>query len=189
MLDAHPPCQFRLADTKPFPQFTDSHVFTSSLKNGNTCAMVVMKNYICQVIFMKLNISCVRDLLLLLEEKPFYTVNEHGFIESQIVLLDDICSELPNYSSSDIYYTLSLLDDAGFLSLITQWGDDSLIFCAVESMTYAGHELLENIRDDGRWKAVTIGLAAVRNYSLSAISSLAEAITAGAISAYLGRGQ
>lgn len=151
--------------------------------------MVVMKNYICQVIFMKLNISCVRDLLLLLEEKPFYTVNEHGFIESQIVLLDDICSELPQYSSSDIYYTLSLLDDAGFLSLITQWGDDSLIFCAVESMTYAGHELLENIRDDGRWKAVTAGLAAVRNYSLSAISSLAEGITAGAISAYLGHGQ
>jgi len=151
--------------------------------------MVVMKNYICQVIFMKLNISCVRDLLLLLEEKPFYTVNEHGFIESQIVLLDDICSELPQYSSSDIYYTLSLLDDAGFLSLITQWGDDSLIFCAVESMTYAGHELLENIRDEGRWKAVTTGLAAVRNYSLSAISSLAEGITAGAIGAYLGRGQ
>lgn len=151
--------------------------------------MVVMKNYICQVIFMKLNISCVRDLLLLLEEKPFYTVNEHGFIESQIVLLDDICSELPNYSSSDIYYTLSLLDDAGFLSLITQWGDDSLIFCAVESMTYAGHELLENIRDDGRWKAVTAGLSAVRNYSLSAISSLAEGITAGAIGAYLGQGQ
>lgn len=151
--------------------------------------MVVMKNYICQVIFMKLNISCVRDLLLLLEEKPFYTVNEHGFIESQIVLLDDICSELPQYSSSDIYYTLSLLDDAGFLSLITQWGDDSLIFCAVESMTYAGHELLENIRDEGRWKAVTTGLAAVRNYSLSAISSLAEGITAGAIGAYLGQGQ
>lgn len=151
--------------------------------------MVVMKNYICQVIFMKLNISCVRDLLLLLEEKPFYTVNEHGFIESQIVLLDDICSELPQYSSSDIYYTLSLLDDAGFLSLITQWGDDSLIFCAVESMTYAGHELLENIRDDGRWKAVAAGLAAVRNYSLSAISSLAEGITAGAISAYLNQGQ
>ena len=151
--------------------------------------MVVIENYICQVIFMKLNISCVRDLLLLLEEKPFYTVNEHGFIESQIVLLDDICSELPQYSSSDIYYTLSLLDDAGFLRLTAQCGDDSLIFCAVESMTYAGHELLENIRDEGRWKAVTAGLSAVRNYSLSAISSLAEGITAGAISAYLGRGQ
>lgn len=151
--------------------------------------MVVMKNYIYQVIFMKLNISCVRDLLLLLEEKPFYTVNEHGFIESQIVSFFDICTELPQYSSSDIYYTLSLLDDAGFLSLITQWGDDSLIFCAVESMTYAGHELLENIRDEGRWKAVTTGLAAVRNYSLSAIASLAEGITAGAINAYLGQGQ
>lgn len=136
---------------------------------------------------MKLNISCVRDLLLSLEKKPFYTVNEHGFIESQIVLLDDICNELPQYSRSDIYYTLSLLDDAGFLSLAAEWGDNSLIFCAVDSMTYAGHELLENIRDDGRWQAVSAGLAAVRNYSLSAISSIAEGITAGAISAYLGR--
>lgn len=75
------------------------------------------------------------------------------------------------------------------MNLVTSWGDDAMIFSAVESMTYAGHELLENIRDDGRWKAVTTGLAAVRNYSLSAISSLAEGITAGAISAYLGRGQ
>lgn len=151
--------------------------------------MVVMKNYICQVIFMKLNISCVRDLLLLLEEKPFYTVNEHGFIESQIVSFFDICTELPQYPRDEIYYTLSLLDEAGFLNLVTSWGDDAMIFSAVESMTYAGHELLENIRDDGRWKAVSAGLAAVRNYSLSAISSLAEGITAGAINAYLGQGQ
>lgn len=138
---------------------------------------------------MKFNIDCARDVLLLLEKKPFYSTNENGFITSEIVLFYDICAELPQYSRSDLYYTLSILGEADFIDLASQWGDNALIFCAVKSMTYKGHKFLEDIRDDNRWKAVTSGLTAVRNYSLSTVAAIAEGMTAGAINAYLGRRQ
>ncbi|MBC3938549.1 hypothetical protein D4A47_06415 [Anaerotruncus massiliensis (ex Liu et al. 2021)] len=52
-------------------------------------------------------------------------------------------------------------------------------------MTLSGHEFLESIRDDDRWKRIKSGLSAIRNFSLSAISSIAEGVTSAAITAYL----
>ena len=51
-------------------------------------------------------------------------------------------------------------------------------------LTPKGHQFIAQIRDSGQWKKVKNGLDAVRNYSLAAISAVAEGVTSAGISAY-----
>ena len=69
------------------------------------------------------------------------------------------------------------------LAVGTSNDDHYKIFVA--DLSPNGHEFLSKIRDNNQWSKVKTGLSAVRNYSLSAISSVAEGVTSAAISAYL----
>lgn len=135
---------------------------------------------------MKLDIDCVREVLLYLENMETYVTDDDGDITLQGSYLGQICQAIPNYPKEQIFYTLKTLEDGGFLNMTTKWASNSVHFCHVSSLTYDGHELLESVRDEKHWSAIKTGLAAVRNYSLSAVASIAEGVTSAAIGAYLG---
>lgn len=133
---------------------------------------------------MKINQDCLRDVLLQVEDNLTVSVCEDGLIVLGNLSIDDLYSLLPAYTKEDIFYSLSICENAGFVVLRTLNSMSGIVQCDVTQMTYAGHEFLNQIRDSSRWSAIKKATSAVRDYSLDAIKSIAEGVTAAAISAY-----
>ena len=135
---------------------------------------------------MKLNPDCIRAVMLELEKSWDMDTDDRGNLFMGEITLDQLCSSLPKFDKKDIFYSLYNLEQAGYLDLSILWADGGIAYyCSVNHMTYAGHEFLESIRDSKHWAAVKNGMSAVRNYSLAAISSIAEGVANAAIAAYV----
>lgn len=136
---------------------------------------------------MKLNLECIRAVMLSLESELIFT-DDGDCLTKNDVSLEQLCESLPEYEKCDIFYSLFNLDQAGYLNISVQWTSDSVYECVVNYMTYDGHEFLNEIRDSNRWDKVKTITSAIRNYSLSAVSSIAEGVTSAAISSFLSKG-
>ena len=86
---------------------------------------------------MKLNQDCIRDLLLYLEEN--LKLNDYLSISN---------ISLKNYSSEELLYTADKLYEAGYLKCSRKVYDNTDLMIFVSSITYTGHQFLDNIRDD-----------------------------------------
>lgn len=131
---------------------------------------------------MKLNLDLIRTVLLCLEEN--LEIKDQGVLEKSSMTLHDICNLLPGYERKDIFYTLFNLSQAGYIELKTNWTGTKLYRCEVMHITYKGHEFLDKIRDKERWSNVKTVVDCIHDYSLSAISAIAEGVTSAAISKY-----
>ena len=125
---------------------------------------------------MKLDANCVRDVLLFLEAEQNVITNDFGYVEVVGSFLPEICKHLPQYPQEKLYYTLSKLEDGGYLDLSEQWADDSLRFCCVNYITYDGHEFLEKIRPATVWEKTTKVVGKIGSYSLQLIAKVAEGV-------------
>lgn len=128
---------------------------------------------------MKLDMDCVRDILLACED------SNHTFSPITTEDITDIYGG--KWDSQSIKYTVSKMSEGGLITA-TILNDGCPIDqqeVAIFSITWNGHQFLEQVRDDKRWSGVKTVLSAIRNYSLSAISSVAEGMTSAAINAYL----
>lgn len=126
---------------------------------------------------MVLDSDCVRDVLMTVERCEF----------GETLTLEALCQQVNRHSKEEVWYTCLKLEEGGFLrlTLVPQMRQVLPGIKSIDDLTYQGHEFIAKIRDAQQWIAVKKGIKAVRNYSLSAISSIAEGVTAAAISAYL----
>ena len=138
---------------------------------------------------MKLNHECMREVMLEIEQIHRVFINENDSIEKESLTIHALYIALPQYGKEDIFYSLFNLEQAGYVKLSTQWIGESVYNCFINHMTYAGHEFLDKIRDPKRWSFIKKGLSAVKNYSLAAISAVAEGATTAAINKYLSGGE
>ncbi|MBC3938548.1 DUF2513 domain-containing protein [Anaerotruncus massiliensis (ex Liu et al. 2021)] len=69
---------------------------------------------------MKLNMDCVRDVLLFLESESYFVVNDLGDVEAIGSWFRSICKSLAEYPPDVIYYTLSKLEEGGYIDMSTQ---------------------------------------------------------------------
>jgi len=136
---------------------------------------------------LKLNIECMREVLLVIEKDLEYFTNDEGEVEKATLYLRDISNAIPNFSQEDIFYSLYNLDQAGYVDISVKWLSGAVYSCAINNMTYTGHEFLESIRDPKCWGLIKKGVSSVSNFSLAAISAIAEGITSAAITTYLGK--
>lgn len=113
------------------------------------------------MILVKLIHDCVRDVMLDIENN----LNLHETTTST-----DIQKRLKKYSLDDIYYTCQKLKEAGYLK-VDFFIDGS---CCIESMTYNGHQFLDNIRDDRIWKEVKSKISKLASASLPIIHQVAS---------------
>lgn len=130
---------------------------------------------------MQLNYDCVRDTLLLLEDK--LTISYGGGLSFGFIYLDDFADALDSYSPEDVYYAVFNLRQAGFISCFPH-DEPEYVIDGIEYITFAGHEFLEEIRDAGKWTTINGILSKVRTFSLSAISAAAEGVTSALICKY-----
>ena len=133
---------------------------------------------------MKLNHDCIRAILCHFESTTNITVNEDG-VEIDPIPIEAFYKGLPKFDKANIYYSLCILEDVGFIVAASQYGDDGISDFLVERMTYEGHEYLESIRDAKTWASVKKALGKIGNASLNVISAIAEGITSAAIDKYL----
>lgn len=132
----------------------------------------------------KFNADCFRDVLLELENSLAYRINEDDQLERRSVSLHELDCILIRYKKEEIFYTLTNLEQAGYINMTVQWAGNSVYRCSVTCITFQGHEFLEKIRNDQSWTKVKAGAEAIRNYSLDAINAIANGVTSAAITAY-----
>lgn len=124
---------------------------------------------------MKLNKDCIRDLLLYLEEN--LTINNS-------ITINNI--KISNYTSDELLYTTDKLYEAKFLNCYRRIYDAKDLFITVDSLTYEGHQFLDNIRDDNVWENTKNVLSKFKSTSISFISDVSSQIIANIISKQLG---
>lgn len=126
---------------------------------------------------MKLDLDCIRDILLEAEKCEY---NESLSVRELERLLAQYPKNVVRYNGLKLY-------EAGYItaSCIDVDNSNPPHMLEITDITYSGHQFLASIRDDAQWKGVKKGLSAVRNFSLSAITALSEGMTSAAISAYL----
>lgn len=117
---------------------------------------------------MKLNHECVRDILLYIEDNLFY-----GYY----IVIADI--ELKNYSKEELLYTADKLLEAEFLiGNKRNTLNATLPDIRITSISWNGHQFLDNIRDDGIWKDTKKVLSKFSSVSLNFVGNVASQVIA-----------
>lgn len=112
---------------------------------------------------MKLNLDCVRAVLLSVEDKPL----------GKTLSVRDL-ENLTKHSEEDVIYTCLKLEEAGFLDLLTVPMRSTIPgIKAVCELTYSGHEFLDTIRPDDIWTKTKQHAKALGSFSLPTIQSIA----------------
>lgn len=130
---------------------------------------------------MKLNLDTIRTLLLYLEEN--LTVSEDGFEEIDYTQI----SEDTNIAIPETINTLKVLDEAGFIQTIGNYGDNSIDELSVFRITYDGYQFIDSIRSMPRWKKILKVIAIVGSSSLNVVSPIASQLLSSEISEAIGR--
>ena len=114
---------------------------------------------------MKLNQDCIRDLLLYLEEN--LKLNDYLSISN---------ISLKNYSSEELLYTADKLYEADYLKCSRKVYDNTDLMIFVSSITYSGHQFLDNIRDDKVFAKTKSILSGFKSVSIDIISETASKV-------------
>lgn len=112
---------------------------------------------------MKLIHDCVRDVMLNIE---------NNLKDNSILQTTSIQKDNDKYSIEDINYTCKKLAEANYIT-IEQYIGGEIIVC---SMTFAGHQFLDNIRDNKIWKQTKKEAAQISGISLPILQQLAQSI-------------
>ena len=119
---------------------------------------------------MKLNYDCVRSVLLTVEKSK--TIDEELNINP--VTVETIFEQLPKYEDNEILYTIEKLKEAGYINAALHFAAGHFIDGAVSSITYSGHEYLDNIREPEVWRKVKTMLKNAGAITLPLISQAAQ---------------
>ena len=125
---------------------------------------------------MKLNHDIVREVLLYLEDR--LELNDE---------LDSTKITIPEVTADEVAYTLLRLSEADFITIITDEDLSGNLDIFVKSLTWKGHEFLDNIRNNNTWDKVKKVAAEVGADSLSTLQKIAINIISASITAYFNK--
>lgn len=115
---------------------------------------------------MKLSHECVRDVLIYVEENLDY-----GYY------MDFSDVKLKSYTQEELLYAADKLLEANFLSGSREnFISSPLPSIRITSLTWEGHQFLDNIRDDGVWKNTKKVISKFSSVSLSLIGNIASQV-------------
>lgn len=133
---------------------------------------------------MKLDMDLFRNILLFLEDQPYYQEDSQENIEPIPVTIEKIYENFPKQNKEDIYYTLKNLEQAQFINASSRFSGDVLYTYDINYITFLGHEFIAAIKNDNRWSGIKKALPVIKNFSLEAIQALSQGMTSAAINAY-----
>lgn len=125
---------------------------------------------------MKLNHDYVRDILLYIENNIGYkdssNPNSHKMIRFGKFFENDI---FENYNKEELKYALELLIKEKFVECSKEphFVDGNLMSANIIGLTWNGHALLDNIRNDTIWNAVKEKSKKIGKVSITTLASTA----------------
>lgn len=121
---------------------------------------------------MKLNVDCVRDILLYLEDK-IDTIND-------CVDFDELCSEFANkYDRNTLHYHINQISKSKLVDSVFYCDDEPEL---INDLSPAGHEFIANIRSNTVWNKTkdiskNIGCTSLNAFKDIASNVITELIT------------
>lgn len=125
---------------------------------------------------MRLNMDCVRDLLLLFEEKT----EPHSCLSYSP---QEISAELPDYSTKEILYHVSQCAAA---DMFRGYQEDCSGNFLLSDLSPKAHEFLANTREEGVWNKTKKIAKDVGSTSLNALCQIASGVVSAIIQSKLG---
>ena len=124
---------------------------------------------------MKLDIDCVRDILLEFEDLPVGCHTPYSFPKS-----------ISENGIENVEYTLAKLKEAGYINAdIRLYPSGQYDYCGIYNMTFSGHQFIEKIRDNKVWAKTKTVAAGVGSFSFDLITQIATSVITGLISRHL----
>lgn len=115
---------------------------------------------------MELDKDLVRDLLLELESK------ENNSSMSQQDINEFASSQA--ISIEKMLYTINRLKEADYINAEIKYGDNKPYWYRIFTITYQGHEFIDDIRDSKVWKVTKEKASQISGVSLTIIGQLAR---------------
>ncbi|MDD3137573.1 MAG: DUF2513 domain-containing protein [Lachnospiraceae bacterium] len=125
---------------------------------------------------MKLNIDCMRAVLLELEKVPF----------GEDLRINDLKLSLSDYSPDDVDYSCIMLDQAGYIDALIRSYESRSLVLLISDITFTGHQFLANIKNDNNWVKIKEKLQVVGSTSLDIVSQVAVGVATSVIRSSLG---
>lgn len=119
---------------------------------------------------MRLNYDCARSVLLTVEKSK--TIDEE--LNLNPLTVETIFEQFPKYEDNELLYTIEKLKEVGYINAALQFAAGHFIDGAVSSITYSGHEYLDNIREPEVWRKVKAMLKNAGAITLPFISQAAQ---------------
>lgn len=119
----------------------------------------------------KLDMDCVRDVLLALEN---LTDIDEDHLHARITT-SDVAKAVTNFKEKEVYNAIYTLYQADYIEA------DKIDFCGgsdfcIEAITWSGYELLNNLRSEQVWSAVKEKIKPLGSVSISVVSALATQV-------------
>ena len=121
---------------------------------------------------MKLDYDCLRSLLLKLED--FENLDDD--LHYQYMTLDDMAEALPEFSKSMIAYTTLKAKEGDLINASIMNADGGIYACTYSSLTYDGHQFLDNVRNNNIWNKTKSIAKELGCSSLRSLASIAEKV-------------
>ena len=113
---------------------------------------------------MKLDIECVRDVLLEFEQLPLGAHTVYSFPNA-----------LAKYGIDNVDYTIAKLTEANYISAeVTRLTNGTYDFYGIYDITFEGHQFLEKIRDNKIWSKTKKVASNVGSRALDVIAQIAS---------------
>lgn len=119
---------------------------------------------------MRLNIDCIRDILLTIESAKF----------NQTFTLPELCKELSKYNKDEIHYTCAKLCEGKYLDAVMKPYPGKVVpaIIRINGLTYEGHKFVDTIRDSKIWAKTKSKIGQLASVSLNVVEAVAgQAIT------------
>lgn len=125
---------------------------------------------------MRLNHDYVRDILLFVESELGYENNQHQYFNFRKILKHE---NFVKHDNNELKYALELLIQENYINCVKQpyFVDGDLISADIIGLTWKGHELLDNVRNDTIWNAVKQKSMKFGKFSLTTLAVCAKDLT------------
>lgn len=121
---------------------------------------------------MKLDYDCLRSLLLKLED--FENLDDD--LHYQYTTLNDMAEALPEFPKNMIAYTTLKAKEGNLINASIMNADGCIYACTYSSLTYDGHQFLDNVRNNNIWNKTKSIAKELGCTSLRSLLSISEKI-------------
>lgn len=121
---------------------------------------------------MKLNYDCLRRLMLEIED--FENIDEN--LRYNHLSFADVVKTLPEFQENEIMYVTLKAKEGGLLNVNVFNADNSVYSCSYSSLTFAGHQFLDNVRNKDIWTKTKSIAQKIGCTSLKSLISISEKV-------------